>query len=276
MSKNFKNPLQIFNVCLFVGVLGLTYMNTSYIPAKQASEKATIYVAAEDINPNVDLTSYMFVPTTINKADLLPGYITDVAVLENVYSNTNIYKNEPLMVSRVRETAEVEGNYEIKLEPNFSGKLEKKDVVQVFVQLVNKDTGEVSVYSLFDRKQIQNIEFIDSSVNTISGLYVNVTEDELKDYYKAKEKGSIIIGKITNDNTTKVEKIDFNSEAYLNATSQTETINQQTVQSVVVNNGDTLESIATKYGTTVEAIQEVNLGLETLTVGQSINVPTHN
>lgn len=276
MSKNFKNPLQIFNVCLFAGVLGLTYMNTSYIPAKQASEKVTIYVAAEDINPNVDLTSSMFVPTTINKADLLPGYITDVAVLENVYSNTNIYKNEPLMVSRVRETVEVEGNYEIKLEPNFSGKLEKKDVVQVFVQLVNKDTGEVSVYSLFDRKQIQNIEFIDSSVNTISGLYVNVTEDELKDYYKAKEKGSIIIGKITNDNTTKVEKIDFNSEAYLNATSQTETINQQTVQSVVVNNGDTLESIATKYGTTVEAIQEVNLGLETLTVGQSINVPTHN
>lgn len=276
MSKNFKNPLQIFNVCLFAGVLGLTYMNTSYIPAKQASEKVTIYVAAEDINPNVDLTSYMFVPTTINKADLLPGYITDVAVLENVYSNTTIYKNEPLMVSRVRENAEVEGNYEIKLEPNFSGKLEKKDVVQVFVQLVNKDTGEVSVYSLFDRKQIQNIEFIDSSVNTISGLYVNVTEDELKDYYKAKEKGSIIIGKITNDNTTKVEKIDFNSEAYLNATSQTETTNQQTVQSVVVNNGDTLESIATKYGTTVEAIQEVNLGLETLTVGQSINVPTHN
>ena len=95
MSKNFKNPLQIFNVCLFAGVLGLTYMNTSYIPAKQASEKVTIYVAAEDINPNVDLTSYMFVPTTINKADLLPGYITDVAVLENVYSNTTIYKNEP-------------------------------------------------------------------------------------------------------------------------------------------------------------------------------------
>lgn len=291
MSKKIKNSLQIFNVIMFIATCGVAFYVTTYAPTQLANQKETIYIAKEDVPANVlidnNILSKSFESKNVSKNDLLPSYF--ISTDKEIYTNNKITKGEPLMLTQLKHSQDIEGNYEVKLQPNFVGKLDKNDFVQVFVQIVNGKTGESSIHTLFPQKQVKTIEYLDESVNSVNGVYVNLTEQELMDYYKAREKGKIILGKLTNveSNTDSIKVIDFESDEFKNAELVDEGNIQETIledtkvedvtidtdieieesgsteiEEYTVLKDETWKGIAAKNGTDEETLKEINLGVE--------------
>lgn len=290
MSKKIKNSLLSIQLVFLATTLGLAYYVTDYAPKKQNSENQIIYVAKEEIAPNVLITNQLlndkFEEKVMTKKDVLPSYIQSFNSDQKLYTKNTILKGEPLMNTRLKDSKEVEGRFEIKLEPNYIGKLNQNDYVQVFVQIVNSKSGESTIHTLFPKKQIKLVKASNEHIDSVDEVYVNVSEDELRDYYMAKQKGKIILGKITNPDLdmSDVEVLDFESEEFKEAiiledTTNTniETINpenQQVAEHTIVQD-ETLESIATQYNTTLDILKEINPELvnEIISEGQVVYVP---
>ena len=309
MSKKIKSSLQVFNIAMFIATCGVAYYVGSYVPNQAAANKQIVYVAKEDVLPNIlidkNVLSKSFEAKPVSKGDALPSYF--ISTDKPVYTTNKVSRGEPLMLTQLKYSQENDGDYEIKLQPSYSGRLEKNDYVQVFAQIVNGKTGESSIYTLFPKKQIKTIDYADESIGNISGVYVSVTEKELTDYYKAQEKGKIILGKLTDvdlrenankENPSKDNLIDFESEEFKNAEvivkdneiAKTDNIEEQPtvvedsnqntqvesksieIEEYTVLKGETWKGIAAKNGTDVQTLKEINVGIE-ITENQVIFVP---
>jgi len=272
------NKILVSMICLSGLSVGLFAYQNFYL--NKNNENIIIYVAKEDIPTKSILTNDMFKPINIPKSGVLDIYVTNINEIIGKELKGGLLKEEPLTKSRLTTNKDEKYNLEIKLESDVSVPIKNNDYINTYV-ILKDSQGKVEIRKVFDTKQV----FVDGigaqstdSAETIQKI--KVTEEELNNYYDAKERGKIIIAKNTSlDGQEDItdEKYDPNSEEAQNAV-KTEGKDEENAVSVVekkIEEGETLDTLALKYKTTIEEIKNLNNGKSDFKVGDNIILPAN-
>lgn len=198
MSKKRNNLLL---VVLLIAVAGGMFAYQNFImPAQQIAQKTVVFIAGKDIPADAKLTKEMFKPVEVTVDSVVEGSIQDVTAIEGKRLIGGLLKGEPVMAQRISELVDEEGTFYVKVEPDYPVDLREGEAVAV----MQKTENDVEV--LFERKIIYSSSQVTNILEgeSISGFYLLLTQDELKEYYLAKESGGVIMTKI--EVTTMSEK----------------------------------------------------------------------
>lgn len=273
-----------------------TYQNFIYPTYIEPKDLCTVYVASRDLKIGSEIKRNMFNKKEIKKSEVIDGMITDISEVEGNYLKGTLFKGEVLSESRL-DKAEVDDSqvYTIQFKSEVLTDVKKGDYIAVYVKMLSDD-NKVVIRELFPRKKVYGPTSIATTTEEGGGgIYITVSEQEMKDYYIAEDKGTIIGAKITSNDDTKASIQKFNpDEDVVNSTPENMSKNENTVDSTnkqdeevevpdngeaglieyEVQSGDTLETIVTKFKTNEEKIKELNNNKTVFTVGQTIYVPS--
>ena len=301
-GKRYK--LKVIGVVILILLAGgLFVYDNIYLAQKERADKVNIYVAKTDIQANSDITEDMFMKLEINKDSVLPTYVTDFKKVDGMKLKGALLTHEPLTNVRLTESsAENEGEFSLKIEPDFLGDVFTNDTVRVYVQLSDKHTSNIEVTELFKSKKITKMTTPDNVLLSTgkdgvkdANVYIKANESELIDYYIAKEKGKIIVVKfdsldiedikpekksnkieadITKVNEIKDIKFDADSEIVKNAAKEEPKSDSGiSVMSYVIQDGENIESLSIKFKTNQKTLSELNDGRNIFVTGETITVP---
>lgn len=289
-SKKYKITIALV-VALILLATGLFIFDNFYLAQKERQNLVEIYVAKDDIQAYTKITEDMFKRIAINRDSVIPSYVTNVKEVAGQELMGAILKGEPLTSVRLsKESLRDEGQFSLKIEPDFVGDVQQEDLVRVYVQLTDRNTKESQMKVLFDAKKVKKITSADNVILTgsqgvkVANVHINATEQELQDYYIAKQKGLIIVAKYdvldineveTKAKDTEMEnKFDANSDIVENSSRPTEENEEGiSVMSYVVQAGETIDSLSIKFKTDIETISNLNEGREVFEAGETIIVP---
>lgn len=309
-NKKYKTTVSIVaTLTLLAG--GLFAYDNIYLTKKEQANLVPVYLAKHDIQAYTEVDKDMFNVVGVHKESVLPSYVTNIENIEGQSTIGAILKDEPLTKQRLAtENKQKEGDFSLKVEPDFIGDLSKGDTVKVFVQLVNPKTKETTVKVLFDQKQVKKVVSPDNVVIDgilqsgvkIGSISINATEDELESYYNAKQSGYIIVAKYEMLDVNEVvstqveenkgseqksevtdvketsegkEKFEPNSKEAI----ESERIFDQeegeamAVMSYVVQEGETIDTLSIKFKTSVEQLTLMNEQKSEFVTGETITVP---
>ena len=200
-----------------------------------------------------------------------------------------LLKGESLTLQRLATKNSSEGNLLLKIEPDFSGDVLTNDNVRVYVELINPDTKGTSVKVLYDHKKVQKVTTPDNMILSTPkegiknpNFHINVTEDELKEYYVAKQAGFIIVSKLNSLDIKELKsdptlKFDENSSDVKNSSkdklASSSTDKGLAVMSYQMQQGDTIDSLSLKFKTSKETIESLNGGQSSFKAGDNLTVP---
>jgi len=295
MNRNQKS-----NIYLIVGFLilsiGLFSYQNFFMPAQEKLEKVTIYVAGEDISHNspIDVSNGNQIKAIdVDKDSVVPGSVTDINALDGQFVKGGLLAGELITHSRISPIDTDEGNLYVKVEPDYPIDIRDGENVRAFIQGVNDVSGQTQVVELFHEKKVYSSEKVTKLFDgeSVQGYYIKLTDEELKDYYKGKEKGLFILAKITPDSKD-VTDLDIQSTGNLddlktiekedevetegNETTSTES-NENNEDLVVyeVKEDDTFESIAHRLEISVDELKKLNSSYDELNAGDTINIPAN-
>lgn len=277
-------------VSLMVLSGGLFAYENVYVAKQKEANKALIYVANQDIQAHTAITADMFQPVSIDNTSVLQGYVLDLNSVNGKELKGGLLQGEPLTQQRLAKKGTYkEGELTLKVVPDSVGDIKGNDNVKVYVQLVDEDTGEVSVKELFEDKKVMEEQKAEGTLlsqekqDAPVSFNIVATAKEVKDYYVAKQSGQILVVKINDLDTGKIssdskgaDKFDSDSAEVKNASKQDDSANQgQAVVTYTVRKGDTLESLSLKFKTKKETISALNDGREEFNAGEMIQVPAN-
>lgn len=297
-SKKYKSTIAIIATLTALSG-GMFAYNNIYLPKLQASQTETEYVAKEDIKAYTELKPEMFESIQVPKGAVLNGYIKDINTIKGFKLKGNLLKGEALSSVRLtKEDLDKQGGLIVTLSSDATNDVKGGDYVNVYVLLTDKATKQNSVKLLFENKKVTDTEVgLKKEISTVTqekkSLTISFTENELKDYYVAKETGKIIVAKVgdldtkvsskdgeiqtkesENSSGSEVGKFDANSSEVKNAQKvQTKDGKSMSVVLYEVKEGDTLASLSLKFKTTEDIVKELNDGKETFKAGDRITVP---
>lgn len=289
-NKKYKTTMGTI-VGLMVLSGGLFAYENFYVAKQQEANKVTIYVAKEDIQAHTAITADMFMPLQIDNTSVLKGYVIDVNSVVGKELKGGLLQGEPLTQQRLESKGtSKQGDLTLKITPDSVGDVKANDNVKIYVELTDKDTGEVSVKQLFANKKVLKDAQTSTSILSANkddknnGFNITVTGKEATDYFVAKDSGKILVVKINELDTNKIsshatkskDKFDANSEEVKNASKQSGSESEgQAIQTYTVKKGDTLESLSLKFKTKKETISALNNNKETFESGEMIQVPAN-
>lgn len=290
-------------ICTIVGlttVAGAMFVYQNfYLESKQRSNQTVIYVANQDIQAKTKIQADMFQAKTIFTDSVLDSYITDDKLQEVLDKELKggLLKGEPLTSVRLnKENEDLSNNLVLKLEPDYKSEVKTDDNVKVYVMLTDRVTGEVSMKQLFasEKKLLEPEADKNNTVTTTDTsetqvLLVKVTDEELRDYYKAKATGKIIVSKVSDldlqdivsdkdleqsEDQKNGDMFDVDSEEAQNSYRATDNKdNSIAVMSYTVQEDDTIDTLSLKFKTSAHQIKMLNDNKDSFVVGDVITVP---
>jgi LysM repeat protein len=269
---------------------GLFAYENVYVAKQEQANKVTIYVANQDIQAHTAIKADMFQPLEIDNTSVLQGYVLDLNSVVGKELKGGLLIGEPLTQQRLDDKSSNEkGELTLKISPDSVGDIKANDNVRVYVQLINEDSGEITVKELFTNKKVLKDNEGEGSLLTgnqqepSKDFNVIANENEVKDYYVAKQSGSIIVVKINELDTEKIttdaktaDKFDAKSDEVKNASKDDKSGDEgQAISTYTVKEGDTLESLSLKFKTKKDTISALNGGKEEFEAGEMIQVPAN-
>lgn len=286
-NKKYKTTMGAIAGLMVLSGGMFAYENV-YVAKQEKANKVTIFVAKQDIQAHTAVKPDMFMPIQIDNTSVLQGYVLDVNSVSGKTLKGGILQGEPLTQQRLTDKDKVNsGELMLKITPDSVGDVGANDNVRVYVQLINEESGEVTVKELFEHKKIIGKEATEQSLlggggeEKSTGFNVIATEKEVKDYFVAKQSGTILVVKINEVDTDKissqgVEKFDADSEEVKKATKDSGNNGEgQAIQTYTVKANDTLESLSLKFKTKKETISALNNGKDSFEAGEMIQVPAN-
>lgn len=282
MKKELRNNVVALSTILVASGSLFAYQNF-VIPSKEASSSRIVYVARENLSRDTEIEANrndQFTPIKVNGDSVIEGSVTDLSQVDGKYIEGGLLKGELLSTMRLKENTKEEGDYFVKVEPDFPVDIRDGEEVAVFVRGYNEGDGREQVVSLFDSKRATASSRVTNLLEgeSTEGYYLRLTERELVDYYLAKNVGAIIFAKIVPNSVDVTEKIQAEGTiqdlAKIEKTEETEESEFQDGDvRYEVKEGDTFESIAHDLEISVETLKGANPGKDQATTGQFINIP---
>ena len=230
----------------------------------------------------------MFLAQEIKSSEVIDGMVTDISKVQGKYTKGALFKGEILTEFRLdKKQVDSSQIYTIEFYSEYLSDVAKGDFIAVYVK-IKTDDNRLVVRELFPRKEVKMAESpaTSSTGNTnkdgSSKIYITVSEQEMKDYYLAQDRGEIIGVKITSNDIKKagLDRFDANDEDSLNSVSQDKNSSEGTVSNgeggimeYEIQDGDTLESIVVKFKTSESKIRELNNNKSEFNPGEIIYVP---
>ena len=285
-NKKYSKILRIGIVLTGVSVSMFAYQNVIYPKYIEPKNLVSIYTAVKDIKPGEELTKNMFIPQEIKASEVVKGMVTNIDSVIGKQTKGTLFKGEVLSEYRVSDK-DVDGKqiYTIEFHSPYLSDVVNGDFIAVYVK-IKTDDNKLIVRELFQRKEVKKAESLSASDtgNTnedgTSKIYITVSEQEMKDYYLAQDRGEIIGVKITANDLIEstTEPFDANSQESLDAVSKDTPESKPTnggagIMEYEVKDGDNLESIVVNFKTTEEKIKELNNGKTVFSAGEVIYVP---
>lgn len=288
-NKKYKTTMgAIAGLMLLSG--GMFAYENFYLAKQEEANKITVYVAKQDIQAHTSIKAEMFQPLQIDRTSVLQGYVLDLNSVVGKELKGGLLIGEPLTKQRLDEEGNNKvGELTLQITPDTVGDIQVNDNVKVYVQLVNEDSGEVTVKELFANKKVYKETEAENSLlpggkeKSANSFNVIATEKEVKDYFVAKQSGSIMVVKINELDTEKitsdakaVDKFEADSDEVKNASKQDNGGDEgQAISTYTVKNGDSLESLSLKFKTKKETISALNGGKEEFEAGEMIQIPAN-
>lgn len=290
-NKKYKATMGVI-AGLTVITGGLFAYDNIYLEKQKEADLTTIYLAKNDIQAHTKITPEMFDGVKVQSNSVIPNTVINLEGVKGYELKGGLLKGETLSAQRLENAdTKKDGNLLLEIIPDFVGDVAVQDNIKVYVQMSNRDTGEVTVKELFKEKKIVPsgeqglIEGVSTTSTTNSnepvGYHVNASEEEVENYYIAKATGQLIVIKIedvdTNSISSKeIKPFDKNDEDVKNASKESATSNEGlAVMTYTVESGDTLDTLALKFKTKNETISGLNEGKTTFKAGEMIQVPAN-
>lgn len=278
-------------------ILMFGYTNI-YVPNFSTKEVVNIYVANEEIPANVELTTDMFKAISIDKTSYIQGTVTNINEIVGHSLSGKLEAGEVLFSQRISDEIDSDGNLIAELIVPTTIPLSQNDKIRVYVQRI--EGSKVTITELFHSKNVisrDNVakNTLSNTVNTMvsatevssqnsSTIYVRLTEDEVVKYQEAVNTGTLYVVKVDADESeselSTTQEVENNEETE-NYTSTHKVVEQPNTQSTtglatyVVQDGESMSTIAEKFHTTEDKLQSINNGKTELTVGETVNVPSN-
>lgn len=278
---------------LTVTLAGLFAYDNFIRPMREAKQLTTVYVAKEDIPSYTKITPEMIEEHQIRTDSLIDGVVTNKNEILEKEIKGGLLKGEPILNQRiVTEKSDSENMFFLRIDSDVTGDLANNDNVRVYTILTNRSTGETSVRELFKNKKVQmTTASIGAQAigNTNAGyFYTRATNEEIKDYYIAKNSGSIVVVKVdplsseldspSEFNGQKVEKFDRDSDEVSQSVrlDSVDGDDEAAIVSHTVAEGDTVQSLSLQLRTSTSNIISANDGKTNLEVGKTLDIPISN
>lgn len=268
-NKKTKPILILIFVLTFLSVSMFVYQNF-ILPKHQKEQMLPIYIANKDIPPYSEVKKEDFDEVYADRKWILSTAITDFNKTTGKKLKGGLLKGE--LLTEVRLTDKNINENEIfitEIVPDYYVKAKEGDIVKVYVSLIDRNTDKVTVKLLFDNKKVLSINDNDKN----NKIYLKLTEDEVRNYYTAKEVGKIIVVKKDVLDITKSK-----SDKNFNANTDAKKVKMRNGEEIAVlayevKAGDTLDSLALKFKTSKDTIIELNNGKTSFQKGEMILVP---
>lgn len=206
MKKKEKFVLTSMGM-LFAISSGFFYYTNFYTDKIAERNKGPVLVATRDISKGASLNEENTEIKRIDTEEISQNYIQNFDDITELVATADIYQDEKINSRRVSSKLEEKGYnlYKINLKPDFSSKLNKGDLIKVYVQFTDSD-GNISNKLVFDKKEVLEILELDPRTN-LHSFSIEATDKESISYHNSKEMGKIIVLKYTE--TSQVPDIDM-------------------------------------------------------------------
>lgn len=287
-NKKYNKLMKTGIVLTGISVGMFTYQNVIYPNYIESKNLTTIYTASKDIKAGEKITKSMLSAKEIRTTEVIEGMITDLNEVQGRYTKGALFKGEILSKYRLdNEKVDEDQIFTIEFYSEYLSDVSKGDFIAVYVK-IKTDDNRLVVRELFPRKEVKVGQLLsqssvgNSNQDGSNKIYITVSEQEMKDYYLAQDRGEIIGVKITSNDIPKtgLGKFDANSSESLNSVSQNNDSSGQVptnenggIMEYEVKEGDTLESIVIKFKTSESKIKELNNNKTIFNAGEVIYVP---
>lgn len=287
-NKKYNKLMRTGVVLTGISVSMFAYQNLIYPNYIESKNLVTVYTASKDIKAGEAITKDMFSAQEIKSSEVIDGMVTDISKVQGKYTKGALFKGEILTEFRLdKKQVDSSQIYTIEFYSEYLSDVTKGDFIAVYVK-IKTDDNRLVVRELFPRKEVKMAEspVTSSTGNTnkdgSSKIYITVSEQEMKDYYLAQDRGEIIGVKITSNDIKKagLDRFDANDEDSLNSIPQDKNSSEGTVSNgeggimeYEIQDGDTLESIVVKFKTSESKIKELNNNKSEFNPGEVIYVP---
>ncbi|MFJ8528568.1 LysM peptidoglycan-binding domain-containing protein [Bacillus sp. NPDC094106] len=276
-SRKNKKLLYAVGGLTSLSILMFGYQNF-YIANQQDKNNTVIYLAKEDIQAKTEVNANMFTPVHVSKGGLLKGYVTDINQVKGTQLKGGLLKGEPISTQRLEPKEKgKEDKLKVKIQSEYMPDIKDNDNVKVFVLLTNKHSEKSEVQTLFTNRKVEVATVsTDATQSPKKEFYLQLTEEEVKQYYDAQSKGKIIITKMMNVDVSNINSdsgYNPNSEVAKGASNEESEKDKASVISYQVQDGDTLDKLAIKFKTDTETISKLNGNKKVLNPGDKITVP---
>lgn len=285
-NKKYKTTMGAIAGLMVLSGGMFAYENV-YVAKQAEANKVNIFVAKQDIQAHTVVKPDMFMSIPIDNTSVLQGYVLDLNSVTGKTLKGGILQGEPLTKQRLADKDNTNfGQFMLQIAPDLIGDVVANDNVRIYVQLISEESGEVVVKELFENKKVIGQESGEQSLlgggqNKDTSFNVIATEKEVKDYFIAKQTGSILVVKLNGVDTDKITsedvgKFDADSEEVKTATKDRgQNAEGQAIQTYTIKESDSLESLSMKFKTKKETISALNNGKDTFEVGEMIQVPAN-
>jgi len=184
-----KEKLVLF-LLFFVFLLtaGMFFYQNVYLKQQDEANQVPIYVALYDIPKGTTLSEENVGMMKLDKEKVLPSYITNFDDLADKVVNSEILKNEVITEGRLTDEGKEDNTFKVLVKPSNKLKVEQGDVVNVYVQVKERDKEDKSkinyvTYHLLSNKSVAEVEFKKNSSGkvqegNIEGVVLHLSEQD--------------------------------------------------------------------------------------------------
>lgn len=192
-NKKYNNLMRTGVFLTAISVSMFTYQNVIYPNYIESKILVPIYTASRDIKAGEKIDKSMFIEGQIRKSELIDGMVYNIEDFLNKYTKGTLFKGEILTEYRLEsQQVDVSQIFEIKFEPTHINDAKAGSYISVYVK-IKTDDNRLVVRQLFPRKLLKASEQKGAADGkAVPGLFITVSEQEMKDYYLAAERGEII------------------------------------------------------------------------------------
>lgn len=222
-----KEKLVLF-LLFFVFLLtaGMFFYQNVYLKQQNETNQVPVYVALHDIPKGATLSEENVGMMKLEKQKVLPTYITNFDDLVDQVAKSEILKNEIITTGRISKDGKGDETFKVLVKPNNKLIVNKGDVVNVYVQVKERDKEEKNkinyvTYHLLSNKAVAEVEFKKNSSGkvqegNIEGVILHLSEKDALNVHIAsfmKELDAQIIvlpyqDLLANDNFASVEEFE--------------------------------------------------------------------
>lgn len=251
--------------------VGLWSYQTFVVPKQEAELYTSVYVASADIPTDAVIKEEMLGTVRVNEDSIVPGAITNSNEIVGKRAIAGILEGELIQENRLSDLLIDQGDLFVRVEPDFHVDIYDGDHVRVFVQ---EPSGSLEL--LFERKEVYSVQRVTNLLDgeSAAGFYLLLDEQEVENYYQAKQNGAVILTRIKPEATDEDvaastgEPIVFESNDTDEGPVNVESNNRYTVQQ-----GQTIEDVAADIDSDVNTIRGLNDGIEDVNAGDILVIP---